>query len=207
MKLKIPIFPLKLVVYPLSRYPLHIFEKRYKKMINKCLEEDSGFGITAFISGDFSKVGTFVMITKVMKKYLTGEMDIIVEGRERFLMKDYQMHPDGYFTANVEEYNDISSSVDYDLLDEVEAKFEKIIGRVNYKLEDSFWDNYRKSTLKSFKMAEKSGLSIKQQQMLLNLQDESERISFLMEHFDKVDENLKEDSVLKNIVWGDGYIN
>jgi Lon protease-like protein len=134
-------------------------------------------------------------------------MDIIVEGKERFLMNDFEMHPDGYYTANVEEYNDYSASVDYDLLNEVKAKFEKIIDRVNYKLEESFWTNFHKSRLKSYKMAEKSGLSIKQQQTLLTIQDESERINFLIEHFEKLDENLNENSGLKNIVLGDGYIN
>ncbi len=207
MKPVIPIFPLKLVVFPLSRYPLHIFEKRYKKMVNMCLDEDRGFGITAPFGGEFSKVGTYVVITKVLKKYLTGEMDIIVEGKERFLMTNFEMHPDGYYIANVEEYNDFSSSVDCDLLNEVKTKFEKIIDRVNYKLEESFWDNYNKSYMKSYKMAEKSGLSIQQQQTLLIIQDESERINFLIEYFEKLDENFNENSALKNIVLGDGYLN
>jgi Lon protease-like protein len=207
MKPVIPIFPLKLVVFPLSKYPLHIFEKRYKLMINKCMEEDTGFGITASISGEFSHVGTYVVITKVMKKYLTGEMDIIIQGKERFNMTHFEMHPDGYYTANVEEYDDYSSSVDNELLTEVKTKFEKIIDRVDYKLEESFWKNFHKSRLKSYKMAEKSGLSIKQQQTLLSLRDESERINFLIEHFEKLDENLSENSELKNIILGDGYIN
>jgi Lon protease-like protein len=207
MKSVIPIFPLKLVVFPLSKYPLHIFEKRYKKMINMCLDENCGFGITASISGEFSKVGTYVVITKVLKKYLTGEMDIIIEGKERFLMDNFEMHPDGYYIANVEEYSDYTSSIDSGLLNEVEIKFEKIMEHVSYKLEDSFWNNYRKSRFKSYKMAEKAGLSIKQQQTLLTLQEENERINFLIDHFEKLDDNLKENSVLKNIILGDGFIN
>jgi Lon protease-like protein len=207
MKPVIPIFPLKLVVFPLSKYPLHIFEKRYKIMINLCLEENSGFGITASIGGEFSKIGTYVVITKVLKKYLTGEMDIIIEGKERFLMSHFEMHADGYYMANVEQYNDLTTSVDYNLLNEVKIKFEKIIDRVNYKLEESFWQNFYKSRTKSYKMAEKSGLSVKQQQTLLTFQNEHERINFLIEHYEKLDENLNENSALKDIVLGDGYIN
>jgi uncharacterized protein len=207
MKSVIPIFPLKLVVFPLSRYPLHIYEKRYLKMIHMCLGENTGFGITASISGEFSQIGTYVIIKKVLKTYPTGEMDIIVEGKERFFMINFEMHSDGYYTASVEEYKDISSSVNDNLLNDVEEKFGKIISHVNYKLEESFWNNYHRSILKSYKMAEKSGLSLKQQQTLLNLQDESKRINFLIEHFEKLDENLNENSTLKNIIWGDGYIN
>jgi len=148
MKPVIPLFPLKLVVFPLSRYPLHIFEKRYRRMVNMCLDENNGFGIIASFNGEFSKVGTYVVITKVLKKYLTGEMDIIIEGKERFLMTSFVMQSDGYYQANVEEYNDITSSVDCGLLNEVKTKFVNIIDRVNYKLEESFWDNYNKSYMK-----------------------------------------------------------
>jgi Lon protease-like protein len=203
----IPIFPIKLVVFPLSKYPLHIFEKRYKKMINKCLDENTGFGITASISGEFSKVGTYATIVKVTKKYLTGEMDIIVKGNERFIITNFEMHADGYYIANVHEYNDTSSSADDLLLEEMEDKFEKIIDRVNYKLEESFWDNYQKSQIKSFKVAEKSGLSIEQQQTLLSIQNENERIVFLIAHFEKLDEMLVENLGLKKIVLGNGYLN
>ncbi len=49
MKNTIPIFPLNLVVFPDSKYPLHIFEERYKILLQKCLTDNSGFGIVASI--------------------------------------------------------------------------------------------------------------------------------------------------------------
>ncbi len=207
MKPVIPIFPLKLVMFPLSKYPLHIFEKKYKKMINLCLQENTGFGVTALIGNEISKVGTYVSISKVSKKYLTGEMDIIVKGEKRFIFSNYEMHADGYYIASIQEYKDSSSSADDELLEEMESKFEKIIDKVNYKLEDNFWDNYYKSKLKSFKLAEKSGLTIEQQQTLLTFKKETERINFLIAHFEKLDEMLTENAALKQIIIGDGYLN
>ena len=207
MELVIPIFPIKLVVFPQSKYPLHIFEKRYKKLINYCLDGHTGFGIISIIGNEFSMVGTYVTINKLLKKYTTGEMDIIVEGKERFSIISYEMHADGYYTASINNYKDISTQADIILLEEMEIKFEKIIDRVSYKLEDSFWKNYRSSQLKSFKLAEKSGLSLQQQQTLLSLQNESERISFLINHFEKLEDMLTEDNALKNIIMGNGFIN
>jgi Lon protease-like protein len=40
-----PLFPLGLVALPGEMIPLHIFEDRYKTMMNECLEEEKEFGI------------------------------------------------------------------------------------------------------------------------------------------------------------------
>ncbi len=203
----IPIFPLKLVIFPQSSYPLHIFEKRYKKMINKCLEEGSGFGIVSLLNDDLSQVGTYVLIDKVLKTYLTGEMDIVVKGVKRFFIISHEIHLDGYYIANVKDYKDSPGDTDVVLIEEMEYKFESLIDKINYKLDNNFWENYKSSKLKSYKVAEKSGLSLEQQQMLLALRHETARISFLIDHFEKLDAMLNENSALKQIVIGDGYIN
>jgi Lon protease-like protein len=43
--MKVPLFPLNLVLFPGQNLPLHIFEERYKAMLKKCLAEQSPFGI------------------------------------------------------------------------------------------------------------------------------------------------------------------
>lgn len=203
----IPIFPLKLVIFPHSLYPLHIFEKRYKKMINKCLEEKIGFGVVSLLKDDFSQIGTYVVIDKLLKTYLTGEMDILVKGIRRFIILNHELHPDGYYTASIKEYRDSPGEPDIMLIEEMEIKFESLIDKINYKLEDKFWENYKSSKLKSFKVAEKSGLTLEQQQTLLSFRRESERISFLIDHLEKLNATLNENSAFKQIIIGDGYIN
>ena len=69
MQLKIPIFPLNLVVFPGSKYPLHIFEERYKRLLNKCLNSNTGFGIVSLIDKIISDVGVYVIISEVIKTY------------------------------------------------------------------------------------------------------------------------------------------
>jgi Lon protease-like protein len=207
MKSKIAIFPLNLVVFPYSKYPLHIFENRYKKMIQKCMDNDEGFGIIAKIGEEISSIGSYVTILKILKKYITGEMDIVVKAQKRFHILDYVIGPDGYYIANVEEYPDFDSEIDNDLVEELQTRFEKILDKINYHLEESFWKNYYSTTVKSFKLAEKSGLSLEQQQTLLSIQNENERLSFLLEYFENVDINLSENTAQRNIILGNGYIN
>ena len=77
---RIPIFPLNLVVFPDSKYPLHIFEERYKILIEKCLREKTGFGIVASFERKISDVGVYVIIDSVVKVYDNVESDIVVDG-------------------------------------------------------------------------------------------------------------------------------
>ena len=116
MNKSIPIFPLNLVVFPFSKVPLHIFEERYKKMINKCIDEKTGFGIVSLILSEMSKVGSYVEIVKVERKKENGEMDIIVKGINRFRILKKINHTDGYIVATIDEYNDDSDEINTLLL-------------------------------------------------------------------------------------------
>ena len=203
----IPIFPLNLVVFPNSKYPLHIFEPRYKRMVNECLENNSGFGVVAAFKNKISDVGVLVKIIDVLKKYDSGEMDIIVEGIERFLINQTKLHPDGYYVSEIESYNDNKYEIDYRLVDKLQLHFEKIIELANYKLDDKFWENLSKSEFKSFKIAEKSGLKYEQQQELLILRSENARLNYLINYFEEIKDKIDDSQVMKNIVMNDGYLN
>jgi ATP-dependent Lon protease len=203
----IPIFPLRLVVFPQSKYPLHIFEPRYKKLIAKCLTEASGFGIVASSENKLFDVGVYVIITKVIRQYQNGDSDIIVEGTERFLINSTSLHPDGYLLAEVEKYLDNEFYIDNSLLNQLRLDFEEILELANYKLEKSFWDRLNKSEFKSFKIAEKSGMGYEQQQEMLILKSENERLFYLINYFNFIKEKVSRADSLKSIIMNDGYLN
>jgi ATP-dependent Lon protease len=204
---RIPIFPLNIVVFPSSKYPLHIFEERYKKMINKCLNEKTGFGIVTKIDNELSKIGSYVEIEDILQKFDNGEMDISVVGKGRFFVDNVFPHPDKYLVADVSDYKDLTSEVNPSLLSDLRSAFERIIEKTNFQLEDAFWRNYEETGLKSFKLAEKSGLSIEQQQSLITLRDENERVNYLIEHYETLEKQISESSTIRSIVMSDGYIN
>ena len=207
MNSTIPIFPLKLVVYPDSKYPLHIFEERYKILLQKCLKENSGFGIVSSINNRISDVGVYVKVNEILKTYLNGELDIVVQGIERFLINSTTLHSDGYYLANIEKYKDENIIIDQRLSQELEAEFEEIIELANYKLEDVFWSNLKSTQLKSFKIAEKSGLTYEQQQELLILKNENERLNYLISYFNSIKDKVDRADVVKKIIMNDGYLN
>lgn len=202
----IPIFPLNLVVFPNSLYPLHIFEPRYKTLIKQCLENDTGFGIVASFENKISDVGVYVKISDVIKKYDNGESDIVVEGLERFLIVNVKDNPIGFLEAEIEEFSDEELILDFDLEDKVQEMFRSLIEQINYDLPENFWRSLSDSEIKSFKVAEKSGLSIQQQQELLILQSENQRLKYLINHFELLQQKLSDSLVLKQIIMNDGYL-
>ncbi len=207
MNYRIPIFPLPLVVFPGSVYPLHIFEKRYKIMINDCLKNQKGFGIIAQFDKEFSKIGTYVIISSVLKKYDGGEMDIIVLGMERISVEDLILHKNGYYEAVANSFADDPNKVNSSLVTEVEQKFERLLNKIKYELDDAFWINYQKSKMKSFKLAEKAGLTLHQQQELLTLNNENRRLDYLLHHLIDLDKRMDENMAMQSVILGDGYIN
>jgi len=82
--IKIPLFPLNLVLLPYEKLPLHIFEPRYKTMVSNFLEHGKPFGIVLKNKNNIHNIGCRVEITKIFKKYPNGEYDLIVQGKELF---------------------------------------------------------------------------------------------------------------------------
>jgi len=81
------LFPLHLVLFPNAPLPLHIFEERYRKLINRCLEEGRPFGVVYHRGESIKDVGCSAVIDRVIKRYDDGRMDILATGRERFVIE------------------------------------------------------------------------------------------------------------------------
>ena len=206
--MQIPLFSLALVIFPNSRYPLHIFEERYKTLINQCLANNSGFGIVSKIGDTVSEVGVYVEVSDVTKIYESGELDIVVSGKWRFKRTNLEMHSDGYYLSEVNKLTDQDKDeVNYNLFFALKQRVQEMLKLVNFNVNKGFWEALEKTNLKSFKIAEKSGLSILQQQELLTIPSENKRLSYLLEHFGKLEEKLEENKVMREIIIGDGYLN
>jgi len=53
----LPLFPLSLVVFPGEYLNLHIFELRYRQLINECDEEGMTFGIPPAFENKLASFG------------------------------------------------------------------------------------------------------------------------------------------------------
>lgn len=96
---RIPLFPLNVVLFPGMVLPLHIFEERYKVMIQDCLTSDRLFGVILAKNKraqapnvaeldlhDMYGVGTTAAI-KAIENLQDGRMNLITVGQERFVIR------------------------------------------------------------------------------------------------------------------------
>jgi len=86
--IRIPLFPLGLVLLPGMSLPLHIFEERYKLMIAECLAGDRPFGIVLFDGQTLRSAGCTARISDVIKRYDDGRLDIATCGEQRFVIHE-----------------------------------------------------------------------------------------------------------------------
>ncbi len=105
LKIKIPLFPLGVVLLPEMLLPLHIFEERYKKMIGECLDRDEEFGVVYYNGSEMQSRGCTARVIRVLKRYPDGRLDIVTKGERRFTVED--LNEDGpCLEALVEFFDD-----------------------------------------------------------------------------------------------------
>ncbi|MGO8718253.1 MAG: LON peptidase substrate-binding domain-containing protein [Acidobacteriaceae bacterium] len=82
--MKIPLFPLDLVLFPGAALPLHIFEDRYKEMIGECLQDQGEFGMVRARREGLAIIGCTARVVTVLHRYPDGRLDILCRGERRF---------------------------------------------------------------------------------------------------------------------------
>jgi Lon protease-like protein len=80
----IPLFPLEAVLLPSNLLPLHIFEERYKLMVQEALAAKTEFGVVQASEKGILNLGCTAAIEQVLATYEDGRMDILTVGRRRF---------------------------------------------------------------------------------------------------------------------------
>jgi len=88
---ELPLFPLpEVVLFPGRPLPLHIFEYRYRMMINTILETDRRFGVLMFDpqTGSPVRVGCCAEVLQV-QRLPDDRMDILTLGQQRFRVLNY----------------------------------------------------------------------------------------------------------------------
>ena len=113
----LPLFPLPTVLFPGMPFPLHIFEQRYRDMVQTCIDQDRPFGIvrthtTAVSVGgtidatDLHPVGCACEVLSVLKRHPGGEFDVLTRGRHRFVLHNLVDSGTPYTQGRVSWFDD-----------------------------------------------------------------------------------------------------
>ena len=111
MAIELPLFPLNVVLFPGADLPLHIFEARYRLMINECYQQEKPFGVVLArpqsqqMREEPYPIGTMAEIL-ALSRMDDGRMNLIARGGQRFRILD-QHREKPYLTGIVEVYKDL----------------------------------------------------------------------------------------------------
>jgi Lon protease-like protein len=101
----LPLFPLRVVVFPRTSLPLHIFEERYKELVGEAIRTGSEFGIVLATEDGIVNAGCTVKVEEVLKQYSDGRMDILTRGLRRFEILGLNQEK-SYLRGEVEFFDD-----------------------------------------------------------------------------------------------------
>jgi Lon protease-like protein len=82
--MKIPLFPLDVVLFPGAPLPLHIFESRYREMVTECIAGNAVFGVVRAERDGLAVIGCTAQVVRVLHRYPDGRSDILTLGIDRF---------------------------------------------------------------------------------------------------------------------------
>src|SRR5437588_10748356 len=123
-----PLFPLGLVALPSELIPLHIFEQRYKTMMEECLRDDGEFGIVWLADDGLREIGCACEIAEVIERMEDGRMNLVARGTRPFRVLERQGHL-AYPAGVVEFLCDREEASDLDLIRAAHAAYAALVRR------------------------------------------------------------------------------
>jgi Lon protease-like protein len=198
----IPIFPLAIIVYPEEQLNLHIFEPRYKQLINECHKEQKNFGIPAVIDSRMQDYGTLVRITEITNTDEKGEMDIKTKGEKVFrVLEVIKEIPEKLYSGAIVNYpaNQETGS------EEVMKKLVNSIRELHKLLKVKKDFHKPDAELNTYDVAHHIGLSLEEEYEFLGLMHERQRQEYLKRHLSKVIPMVAEMERLKKKVKLNGH--
>lgn len=203
--LLIPLFPLNVVIFHGARLPLHIFEDRYKLLINECLAQDKVFGINLVHEQQIRAIGCTVRVVSMTQLYDDGRMDIIVEGEDRYKLLNVVDSTFPYLMGRIAW-----------LVDENEERNEELRSRAiqlyNRFVDVVFPDSVQKiekekeERIDSFLLVQKAGLDLLQRQAVLSMNSENRRLEFIIQHLEATIPLLISKKHVEELAKNDGYV-
>lgn len=109
---ELPLFPLAIVLFPGVPLPLHIFEPRYRQMLEDIQAGDSLFGLSYFDASTSTRelppVGSIGCVAKVTdtQAFPDGRSNILTVGLIRYLIEEYVERGDPYLVVRVSYFED-----------------------------------------------------------------------------------------------------
>ncbi len=109
---ELPLFPLSIVLFPGVPLPLHIFEPRYRQMLQDIQARDGLFGLSYFdpstSAREMPPIGSVGCVARVTdaQAFSDGRSNILTVGVIRYSIEEYVERGDPYLVARIGYFED-----------------------------------------------------------------------------------------------------
>jgi Lon protease-like protein len=173
-----PLFPLGIVALPGEMIPLHIFEERYKTMMNECLRDETEFGIVWLSDDGLREIGCACEIEQVLERMEDGRMNLLARGTRPFKVLERQGHL-AYPAGVVEFVEDREDAIDPELVQTARAAYADLVKRAT----DREPDQEDLAEMSAYAMAATVDFGLDAKQGLLDLRSENARLRLVTRLF------------------------
>jgi Lon protease-like protein len=173
-----PLFPLGLVALPGEMIPLHIFEERYKTMMNECLREEREFGIVWLSDDGLREIGCACAIDRVLERMEDGRMNLLARGTRPFRVLERQGHL-AYPAGVVEFVEDRPGDPDPNLQRTAHEAYAELVRLAT----DRDPDDEQLAGMSAYAMAATVDFGLDAKQGLLDLRSENARLRLVTRLF------------------------
>jgi Lon protease-like protein len=175
-----PLFPLGLVALPGELIPLHIFEERYKTMMNECLkgEGEGEFGIVWLSDDGLKAIGCAARIETVLERMEDGRMNLVVRGTRPFRVLERIGHL-AYPAGVIEFVYDRADEIDPSLAESARDAYADLVRRAT----DRDPEQDQLSEMSAYDMAATVDFGLDAKQGLLDLRSENARLRLVARLF------------------------
>ena len=173
-----PLFPLGLVALPSELIPLHIFEQRYKAMMNECLRDEREFGILWLADDGLREIGCACEIAEVIERMDDGRMNLVARGTRPFRVLERQGHL-AYPAGVVEFLDDREGEIDADVAQAAHEAYADLVRRAT----DRDPTEQELAELDAYAMAATVDFGLDAKQGLLDLRSENARLRLVTRLF------------------------
>lgn len=169
-----PLFPLGIVALPTESVPLHVFEHRFRAMIEECLEGESEFGIVWLSEEELKPVGCACEIERVLDREEDGRFTILVRGTRVFRLLERQ--DDLPYPAGIVKFlEEQEESFD----EEAASEAKELYGELVEAATDRTLSDQELGALGAYSMAATVDFGVEAKQELLELRSENARLRLL----------------------------
>ena len=195
MPRELALFPLQIVVFPGEAVNLHIFEPRYRQLIQDCIDQGITFGIPTFQNGKVLDFGTEVQLVGIEKRYPGGELDIKTKAKGIFRVIEFfpTLNEKLYAGGQIRDYEHESEedrSVNGKIMLEVKKLFQAM--RIKRSLPSNVGD------FRTYDVAHYVGFNSEQEYEFLLTFDARSRQEMLLEQIRKVLPVVREMENMRN---------